>query len=519
MNNLKIILGIAVISLLISGIPPGYSFTLGEEWASIKSLLSDAEKSSQINDALDKVNQAKSIYENNFKQAALESDPASNTLIENAFSDIISNLNSGDVSMAELNRQIVDKTIYTIAYLKIDQSIKTQNSEQLLNWYSVMEKKFKISEKESFVTNHAIEEITADADEIEEYGDVIRNELLGIFKLKIVEELEEAVGALEKEDVASAKKFTYEGLYYYRTLHPSVIEKLGEETASELLHEMEESVATTSSETSILEMKNKLVQITEGVELIVREYEGQDLSSVGLALSAIRDRLNLVDEEYADAVDGGKIINQEEYDETLVFLNKAITLFETHYDSFNEISNTDTEALKNNLNQIKSIIDSKGNPSEIGILVAKSQNNVAQLAELYGGVEEITSLEYVAKIKDLLNDVKEHYALGHNDMALQFATTAYLDNYEFIEGDLGYHDPELMEKIEHDLREELREMIRTGAPSEDVNAHVDMILEDLTIAEKIVPEFGTITLLVLLVSITTVVIFSKKLNLSIIKIP
>ena len=53
------------------------------------------------------------------------------------------------------------------------------------------------------------------------------------------------------------------------------------------------------------------------------------------------------------------------------------------------------------------------------------------------------------------------------------AIEAYLDNYEFIEADIEEDDPELMEKIESDIRVELVEMIDAGRPASEIASHVD----------------------------------------------
>nr|WP_249111164.1 PEFG-CTERM sorting domain-containing protein [Nitrosopumilus sp. K4] len=514
---MKILLGLGIFTLLISGMPLGYSSTLGEDWSSVKSLLSEGEKSSEITQALDKVNQAKSLYENSFKQAALELDPESNSLIENAFSNIVENHNSGDLSMASLNRQVVDKTIYTIAYLKIDQALDTKNSEQLLNWFTVMESKFKISEKDNFVTNHALAEIAKDSEEIEEYADVIRDELLGIFKLKTVEELEEAIAALESDDVSSAKKFTYEGLYYYRTLHPSVVEKLGNESASELLHEMEEAVEITTSSSTVSEMIEELKHVSAEVELIIREYEGGNTSEIGLALSGIKDRVMLVEEEYLSAVSNGQIVDQEEYDETVVFLKKSIAILNEHKPELTTLSTSDANSLESNLLEIEKIVNAKDDPSKVSILVGKSLNNLASLEALAGGAVQIDAVQYIEEIEILLQDVKEQYRNGQTQEAFDLATTAYLDNYEFVEDPLSEVDPELMVKIEIALREDLRNMIKSNAPANEIDAHVDMILSDLAQAKKVVPEFGTIVMLVLVLSVSLIILTSRKLNYQIIR--
>ncbi|MDH5659277.1 MAG: PEFG-CTERM sorting domain-containing protein [Nitrosopumilus sp.] len=497
--------------VLVSGVPLVFSAGLGDDWNSIKSSLSDGEKALTVTDSLSHVGDAQSIYVSSFKNAAVKVDVESDTLIETAFKDIKTNHSSGDVEKASLNRQIIDKTIYKIAFMKMESAIEKNDSIEFLNWYDVMEKKFKISEKE-YTANSLLAQIKSDNSLLSTNSPAITKELLGIFKLKTIEELEEAIAALDEGNIKDAKKFTYEGLYYYRTLHPSIEEKLGAETANKLLHEMEEAIEVTMSGKSAQEMKVKMEHILEEAELIIREYEGGNTSETGLALSGIKDRLSLVEVEYTDAVKDGKIVDQEEYDETVVFLAKATEIFNQNKMTFKELSDSDTLSLENNLKEIDKVVTSKDNPNKVSILVGKGINSIATLENLAGGSVQTDTVEHIVEIERLLNEAKKEYRAGNTQIAFDLVSQAYLDNYEFVEGPLGEVDHDLMEKIEIDMREELRNMIKSNASPDSVDNQIDMILIDLTEAKKIVPEFGTIALLVLFVAVASIIVLSRGRN-------
>ena len=81
--------------------------------------LKDQIKTTKI-DAMKKLQTAKTIYSDNFKDAALAVDAQSDMIITNAFSDTENMLVSGDVEQASLNRQIIDKTIYKITFMKME---------------------------------------------------------------------------------------------------------------------------------------------------------------------------------------------------------------------------------------------------------------------------------------------------------------------------------------------------------------------------------------------------------------
>lgn len=509
----KIILFSLIALTFIITTPIAFSATLGDQWDSLKASLSSAEKSPTKDESLTNLQTAKNIYTDNFKTAAISVDAESDILITNAFSNTESILSTGNIEQASLNRQIIDKTIYKIAFMKMQLAITQNNSADFLSWFTVMEKKFKISENYSDISTLS-DSIKSNSSLLSVNGPQITEKLLEIFKLKTVEELEEAIAALDKGDLKSAKTFTYEGLYYYRTLHPSIEESIGAESANKLLDKMESAISVTMSDKSIDVMKSEITQISEDVELIIRQYEGGDVSELGLALSGIKDRLNLVQIEYLDAVKDGKIINQEEYDETIVFLTKAIEIFNSNKLAFTELSDSTAKSLEKNLADIDGIVSAKGSTDEVVTLVEKSLANIATLQE-FGGAVEIDILEYFDEIERLLNESKIAYRNGDADMAFDLVTSAYLDNYEFVEGPLGEVDPELVLKIEIDMREKLRNMIKNNESPDKVDAQIDMILVDLAQAKKVIPEFGTIVMLILSVAIISIIGLTAKSRLSI----
>ena len=517
----RIILGIFLIITLFGLVYPvvAQQPTKGDHWDSINNLLKDAEKAETKEVAMAKYSEAKSIYDSVFKSAAQEVDKESDDLIINAFAKIETFLQDGNAVEAGLYRQVVDKTVYKIAFMKIEQALDKKESQSLMEWFTVMEKKFKISEKPSLVTNTALIEIQESPDNIDKYSNTIRSELLEFFKLKTIEELEEGIAALNEGKISDARKFAFEGLYYYRTLHPSIIDKLGIEKADELLHEMEEAVVVTSSSISAAEMKEELEHILREVELIVREYEGGDTSEEGIALAGIKDRLVLVDEEYKDAVVGGKIINQVEYDETVVFLSKAIEIFNSNKVALRNLSETDVTLLETNFAKMDQTIKSLGEYLIVKTLVDESLVAVDNLSSQYGGSVDLGPLAYIEKIEELLDQTSYHYREGHTDIALSLATQAYLDNYEFIEGDIAYHDRELMEKIEIMLREDLRDMIKSGKSANEVDAHIAAIKQELDVAEAIVPEFGSLASMVLTIATLSIIVLGiRQKNYSLLRI-
>lgn len=297
--------------------------TLGDRWNLLNNALKEAENTNYPW-ATKNLEQAKQIYSDYFKDAALKFDPESDEIIESAFSYNAEYIKTKQLLEASFNRQAIDKTIYKIAFMNIEDSLDDGDADLFLKWFAVMETKFAISKNPDLITNQAISEIKKNPDKIHHYKDEIKSELLNIFKLKTIEEIEEAIAATDQGKPNDAVKFTYEGYYYYRTLHPHLVNTIGQEEAEKIEQNMRSAMDVTRSGAPNSQIKSKLEQILKNIEPGVKGHHGQ--SEITLTLNSIKDRLHLVEEEYRDAVTDGKITNQVEYDETVIFLQKAISI-------------------------------------------------------------------------------------------------------------------------------------------------------------------------------------------------
>lgn len=93
--------------------------------------------------------------------------------------------------------------------------------------------------------------------------------------------------------------------------------------------------------------------------------------------------------------------------------------------------------------------------------------------------KEADVLKTVDKIEDLLGQVSSKYRSGDTSGALSLATTAYLENYECIEGAIADKDSDLMQKVVLMLRRDLRHAINTEQPAGDIDAQIDSIKAEL----------------------------------------
>src|SRR5919202_6475167 len=86
-----------------------------------------------------------------------------------------------------------------------------------------------------------------------------------------------------------------------------------------------------------------------------------------------------------------------------------------------------------------------------------------------------TPAEIISKIRSLLNQTINEYRNQNFTSAQGLASTAYLDNYEFIEAPLEKHDKALKENTELMLREQLRQAIKDKSSEQNIEQLINNI--------------------------------------------
>lgn len=465
--------------------------TKGDSWNSINTLLGEIEKLTGTNataseTALGKLEEAKAKYDQVFGDAA-ELDPAVSQDVESAFTSVEEGVESGTVLDVTLNKQIIDKLIYKIAFMKIEEELQEEKVEEAAEWFTVMSEKFKYDQTPS-AASEAMAELEADPSKVGELTPVILDDLRSTFLLKVKEEITEALEAQSKQppDNANAQKFVIEGISYYRTIQPDVREKLGEDEEATLFSELEEFLES-AREGNLSSMNEE----AEEINTLLLAYEGKETTGIGASISEIMDLLTLVNNEYIDAVSDGEIINQEEYDETILFSTRATEKFEAIKVDLLDIAAEQTVEVENDLASIATMVRNTEDPTQVSDTVQHAQHELQEILEASGSDEEgIDGWGYIARINELLEQAVLAYNEGSYEEARNLAREAYLDNYEFIEADIAQEDKELMEEIEIDMRVDLVKMIDDRRSPAEVEAHVQTIKANLETARAIVtPEF------------------------------
>ncbi|HET9357271.1 MAG TPA: FTR1 family protein, partial [Nitrososphaeraceae archaeon] len=141
--------------------------------------------------------------------------------------------------------------------------------------------------------------------------------------------------------------------------------------------------------------------------------------------------------------------------------------------------------------QLENSIEQRNNVDETSQLVSAIERDLAEYLSLGTGSQGISPTtsehsQYFTTIRNLMSDViNEVKQNGDYRQADKAAMTAYLDNYEYLEAPIEMLNATLMEDIEIDMREELRDMLKEEQPIAAIENFVDGILVKLSTAEQL----------------------------------
>ncbi len=232
----------------------------------------------------------------------------------------------------------------------------------------------------------------------------------------------------------------------------------------------------------------------EAVEAARRAVVGEPLSSDPVfRMMLMKGLLETSIAEYGEAVEGGAIVEMAEFQDGSAFVWRAGEIFEGMRGDVDAGVAGDIDGL---FDSVDAAYAARAPPGEVDDATSAIMRELDEAAGMRA--EEASLLEYVENINALLADARAAYGAGNEDLALSYATKAYLDNYEFLEAPLvRAGERELMEEVEVMMREELRGMMRDGAPVPEVEAQIDAVLDKMNAVAAVVPEFGTVAVIVL----------------------
>ena len=284
----------------------------------------------------------------------------------------------------------------------------------------------------------------------------------------------------------------------HTTTFPAIKDQLGK-TAGEQSTKQLESLLTDlplrmrTGEFSQEKTRESIGQIRILLDQISQQSVGPEfLSDKGMVSQAIvfllRDAVQSYATTISNASNGSESTSLQQaigYENAVGLVQIAHQNYQKTLSSLIEDSRRRTE-IESFFNELESSLAQKiGNESILRLTTAIERDLAEELSVSEGSESTSEHQQYFATIRTLLQNVISEVNNGDYEQADQYAISAYLDNYEYLEAPIEKHDPDLMLTIEEEMREELRRMIEARESVESIEAFVNGILVKLDEAEKV----------------------------------
>jgi len=176
-----------------------------------------------------------------------------------------------------------------------------------------------------------------------------------------------------------------------------------------------------------------------------------------------------------------------DYENTKGLINQSNTIFEILKPNMTDTKSKEIEYFITNLN---TIIDSKSdNTPEFSRIVSAIENDLNESNNIRMPSTTSTvdpSLRtYYDNIDILLNNAISSIQNGNYLAADKNVSSAYLDNFEYLEAPIEEVNSTLMLQIETNMRENLRALIKNQTPLADIEAYISNIKEDLQVSKQL----------------------------------
>ena len=207
-------------------------------------------------------------------------------------------------------------------------------------------------------------------------------------------------------------------------------------------------------------------------------------------LGVVSDLLSIASVEYGEAVENGTIKEMVEYQDGQAFVSRAQDIFSQTSATLPSNLNAEVQETNTFFSDLTGAIQNKSNPEVVDRSIGAIIHEISELTgineeNLGGQATGTESGEVISEIRNLLNQTMQAYQQQNYAEAEALATTAYIDNFEFIEAALAEKDEALMENTEIMLREQLRQLIQNQVPTEQLQQHRDKINDNLDRAETL----------------------------------
>jgi hypothetical protein len=286
------------------------------------------------------------------------------------------------------------------------------------------------------------------------------------------------------------------------TLHPieeiySSIEVQIDSTDPSLNRSLSSSLGQLSNmvdNSSVEEFMTKALDINGLLnDTVGKVIPAQEITDSAFNLMVVGNLLSVADNEYKEAIENGQLKEIVEYQDGQAFISRASSIFNESSPLIPQEKSADVPVINEFFADLGNAVQEKSNPEVVSNAIGSIIHEISEVTgineENISGTGSDTSA-YIPEIRNLLNQTLDAYENQNYDQADTLAIQAYLDNYEFIEAPLAEQNSTLMETTELMLREDLRQLIQTRAPIEEIQEHVDKINSNLNQAEELLAASG-----------------------------
>ncbi|MFL6525631.1 MAG: hypothetical protein ACJ70Q_05760, partial [Nitrososphaera sp.] len=253
-----------------------------------------------------------------------------------------------------------------------------------------------------------------------------------------------------------------------------------------------------TGEYSEQKVKETIAQIRNLLDQMSQQALGQNILSNKAMISQgivflLRDAAQSYSSTISNASNGSSSNNNDNLQRAVDYEN-AVGAVQTSHQNYQitlspliEDSRRKSE-IETFFKQLEESISQKLDNDSILRLTTAIERDLAEELTLDDGSNNSTGgdlQKYFVTIKSLLSEVVSEVNNSNYEKADQYAVSAYLDNYEYLETPIEKHDPALMQTIEEEMREELRKRIELRESVSSIEAFVNSILIKLDQAEDL----------------------------------
>jgi hypothetical protein len=223
-------------------------------------------------------------------------------------------------------------------------------------------------------------------------------------------------------------------------------------------------------------------------ETIAKIIPAQETGNSVFNLMVVGNLLSVADKEYKEAIVNGQLKEIVEYQDGQAFISRANSIFNESSSLIPQEKSADVRIITEFFADLVNAVQEKSDPEVVSNAIGSIVHEISEItgtseANISGSGNDTST--YIPEIRNLLNQTLDAYKNQNYNYADTLAIQAYLDNYEFIEAPLGEQNRTLMKATELLLREDLRQLIQTHAPLEEVQHLIANINSNLNRAEEL----------------------------------